>query len=407
VQELLGQLHDDDVWIEYLPRFLEDEARRAVEFTGSAKAMRKLGNLAACVQALEDFLATSPLDEEANLLLGQVLEEAGHLRSARAVYEYLSEIAPRNPEGLKRAGAILQRGGEHARALEYYERALRADPRDQEALKARKNLAAETALARSSAPEVQHSRDLIRDKEEARGLERSQRLHLSEDELRAELQRFELRLAAAPNDPDLLLATADVHERLKDLEAALELARRALEYRRTNFELVSKVGDLESKSLKKRIARADRGGDTELANRLERELIEQEVADARRRLELRPQDPGLRLSLSQRLLKAGDVDAALSELQRCQDEPRVRAEALFCLGQCFQRKGILDLAKKDYEQALAASPGKSERAKEILYHLGTIAESQGNSSEARSYFIRIYEVDIGYRDVAAKMESLK
>ena len=60
-------------------------------------------------------------------------------------------------------------------------------------------------------------------------------------------------------------------------------------------------------------------------------------------------------------------------------------------------------ARKQYERALEGTNGTDDRAKEILYNLGTIAENEGNPEEARSFFIRIYEVDIGYRDVADKM----
>ena len=371
-----------------------------------AKTMRKLGKHEAAARALEDYLATSPLDVDANLLLGMCLESAEHFDAARAVYEFVAEIAPKNPEGLKRAGAMLYRAGDHARALECYERALAADPRDQEALKARKDLAAETALTRSRADGVAHSRDLIRDKDEARTLERRQRLHLSDEELREELARLEDRFADTPSDPDLMLAMAEVHEKLKDPEAALELAERALQYRAGSFEIACLVGDLRSKALKKGIRQADKDQDAERAARLEQELLRHEVDDQRRRLELRPGDATLRLRLAMKLMRVDDVDGALAELQRCQAEPRVRDEALFLLGQCFQRKGILDLARKEYEQALAATKGFDERAKEILYNLGAIAETRGDRDEARSFYIRIYEVDIGYRDVAEKMTQL-
>ena len=93
--------------------------------------------------------------------------------------------------------------------------------------------------------------------------------------------------------------------------------------------------------------------------------------------------------------------------KRCQNEPRVRGEALFLLGQCFQKKGIVDLAQKEYERALEGTNGIDNRAKEILYNLGTIAEDRGDSEGARSCYIRIYEVDIGYRDVAAKMGTFQ
>ena len=371
-----------------------------------AKTYAKLGKHAACAKALEDYLATNPLDEEANLLLGMSLEELGHYRSARAVYEFTAEIAPKNATALKRAGAMMQRTGDPARSLEYFERALQADPRDQEALKARKNLAAETALSSTGMGSATHSRELIKDKDEARSLERRKRLHLSADELQDELSRLEGRYAEDPADVDLLIEMADVHERLKDPAAALEYAQRALSYRKDSFELVAKVGDLESKRLKREIAQADKNGNAEEAGRIEQELVSHEVEDYRRRVDARPGDAGLRLSLSKKLIKADDVDGALAELQRCSDEPRVRNDALFLLGQCFQKKGVLDLARKEYEQALSVTEKKSERAKEILYNLGAIAVAQGSAEEARSYYIQIYAVDIGYRDVAEKMGTL-
>ncbi|MEQ1891903.1 MAG: tetratricopeptide repeat protein [Planctomycetota bacterium] len=372
-----------------------------------AKTLAKLGKHDACARALEDYLAASPLDEDANLMLGLALEQAGHFQSACAVYEFTAEIAPKNSEALKRAGAMMQRQGEHGKALGYYERALEADPRDQDALKARKNLAAETALSRSNVGTVGHSRELIKDKDKTRELERSKRLVQSEEELRAELARLEERFAETPGDAELLLQLSEIHERLGDLAAALEFAQRAQQYRRDSFELTCRVGDLESKRLKKAVARADKAGSAAEASALEQELVAHEVGDYRRRAELRPGDLPLRLALAKKLLRAGDIDGALGELQRCADEPRVRDEALFLLAQCFQQKGILDLAKKEFERALTGTEAKSERAKEILYNLGSIAEAQGNRVEARSFYIRIYEIDIGYRDVAAKMGTLR
>jgi len=48
-----------------------------------------------------------------------------------------------------------------------------------------------------------------------------------------------------------------------------------------------------------------------------------------------------------------------------------------------------------------------ERAKEILYNLGAIAEAENNAADARAAYARIFEIDIGYRDVAAKMEKFR
>jgi tetratricopeptide (TPR) repeat protein len=374
---------------------------------GKAKTMRKMGKHDACARALESYLDKCPLDEEANLLLGLSLEDAGHLKSARAVYEFVAEIAPKNSEGLRRAGAMLQRTGDPLKALEYYERALQVDPRDQDALKARKNLAAETALHATNLEGLGHSRESIKDKGLAVELERSRRRHRTPEELQAELERLQDRFAAAPSDVEVMREMAEVHERLGDNEAALDLVERAVSYARDDFDLRAKVGDLKAKVLKRSIAKADKAGDRALATKLEDELLAMEVEDFAARVDLRPGDAALRLQYARRLSKSEQHDDALAQLQKINGDPRVGNEALFLMARCFQQKGILDLAAKEYERALAALPQVDDRAKEILYQLGSIAEVQQKTEEARSWYIRIYEVDIGYRDVANKMETLK
>lgn len=77
------------------------------------------------------------------------------------------------------------------------------------------------------------------------------------------------------------------------------------------------------------------------------------------------------------------------------------------LAQCFQGKGYMDLARKEYLRVLEGVTTPDERSKEVLYNLGAIAEAEGNASDARGYYSRIFETDVGYRDVAAKMERLK
>ncbi len=372
-----------------------------------AKGLAKAGKHAAAAKSYEQYLAGNPLDPDANLELGIALESAGFTKSALAVYEFLAEIAPRNPEGLKRAGAMAYRAGDHAKALEYYERALQADPRDQDALKARKDLAAERALKAGRFEAVSHSREQIRDKDQAADLERARRRVLTDEDLVKERERLEGLYAENSKDPELMLQLADIHERLKDYESALDCAERASQYKKDSFELLCKVGDLRAKMLKKKIARADKDGNAELASRYEAELLDAEVLDFRNRVAVHPGDATLRLQLGKRLARKGEYDLALAEFQKAQADARAQREARIGMAQCFQRKGFADLAKKEYLRVLEGVQEIDERAKEVLYALGEIAEGEGKADEARASYARIFEADIGYRDVAAKMERFR
>jgi len=373
----------------------------------ASKAMAKAKRWDSAIKGLERYLAGNPLDVSANLLLGRCCESAEYFHSACAVYEFIAEIAPKNSEGLRRAGAMMYRTGDHVKALEFYERALEIDPRDQDAIKARKDLAAETALTQGRYESVGHSREQIKDKEEASSLERGQRIHKSEDELREELERLEGRLAENSSDPDLLTEVGEHHRRLGDLEAALEFIERAMEYRRDSFDLAKEHGELKVKVLKKRIAKADKLEDSERANAVEAELKTFEIEFSKSLLTFRPGDAQLRLELAKRLLRSGDHDAAISELQQVTSDPRSERDARFFLGQAFHAKGFSDLARKEFTQALQEGARLDDRSKEILYNLASIAEAAGETEEARSYYSQVFEVDISYRDVAQKMESFR
>ncbi|MDP6521018.1 MAG: hypothetical protein QF411_14070, partial [Planctomycetota bacterium] len=63
--------------------------------------------------------------------------------------------------------------------------------------------------------------------------------------------------------------------------------------------------------------------------------------------------------------------------------------------------------RKEYQRALDGRQQVDDRAKEILYNLGAIAEAENDPAEARSLYARVFEVDISYRDVAVKMEQFK
>ena len=100
------------------------------------------------------------------------------------------------------------------------------------------------------------------------------------------------------------------------------------------------------------------------------------------------------------------TDAAIAELQQAVKDPRKKAEAQFLLGRAFQQKNLGDLALGQFEKALQAS-GQGQLAKDSLYEMGSLCEQLGRRDQAIQHFARILEQDIGFKDVAQRIDRLK
>ena len=66
---------------------------------------------------------------------------------------------------------------------------------------------------------------------------------------------------------------------------------------------------------------------------------------------------------------------------------------------------MTDLAIKQLKDAVDELTQMDPTKKEVLYELGVILAKAGRKDEALDCFKQIYEVDYGYRDVAARVEG--
>lgn len=372
----------------------------------TASLLRLCGNHGGAARAYERYLVHDPLAEGPNLKLGRSLQRAGLRKSALAVFQAYAEAQPRCLEASRAAGALFYEQGKVNEALAMYEQALKVDPRDQESLKARKDLAAEGALRKSGIETAQSSRELIKDKELQRSLERQERLQLSAEEIGQELDELEEKLQGAPDDKKLLRRIAKLREMAKDHAGALDLLDRLLAMDPADAELQEWGADLRIRVQQQMVDKAVARGDEAAAGRAREALAKLQAADARRRLERNPSDTAARFQLGQCLLAAGDVDAAIAELQQAVKDPRKKGDALFALGRAFRKKELPDLALAQFQKTLE-SAGNGVLAKEALYEMGEICAGTGRRDEAMQHFTKILEQDIGFRDVAKKVEQLK
>ena len=118
-----------------------------------------------------------------------------------------------------------------------------------------------------------------------------------------------------------------------------------------------------------------------------------------------PNDGSYRYELGSILLESGEIDAAIGHFQAAVRNPKVRVNTLLGLGKAYLSKGFSDLAIEQLSTAKSEVPGMDDLKKEILYTLASARENAGDTEGAMNEFKVIYSADIGYRDVAEKVNQ--
>jgi tetratricopeptide (TPR) repeat protein len=129
------------------------------------------------------------------------------------------------------------------------------------------------------------------------------------------------------------------------------------------------------------------------------------LAECRQRMEKYPTDMGIRFELGQLYFEAGMVGEAIGEFQKAQQNPNKRIAAMSYLAQCFAKRGMNDSAVRTLQNAIKEKPAFDDEKKDLIYHLGCVLEKMGKKAEAIEQFLQIYESDVNYRDVAAKVDA--
>lgn len=377
----------------------------------AAKTTRKADNVA---RACEKYLAIDPLNVSINFMLAKALESSGHFNSAVAVYEFVAETDAKNTEALKRAGLLKYRLKDIQGALDLYEKVLAINPRDAEAEKMRKNLAAEGTLAKGSYATAGSSHELIKEKEEAAHLQRQMRIHKTGDEIEAEIEHLNKHLAQSPDDLRAQKELGKLFVKKKDFAAAKAHFEKMLEDDPHSFDLRCILGDLkirtytsEIDNLEARVEAGEGGAVLDDLKALKGERLKMQVQEYHWRVKEHPTDLGLWFQFGQYAFAARQVDGAIEAFQNSVKDPRHKISSLHMLGKAFLMKGLYDLALKQLETALNDLGGVTGKSKAILYDLGRVAEKKEDRETAMNWYLKIFEIDINYKDVASKIEALK
>lgn len=360
----------------------------------------------------EQVLCDDPKSGQALLLLAEASEAAAFPETTVQTLEYYTKLNPRDTRALHWLARSYSAVKKHDLAREIYQRLLQINPNDFEAQKGLKDATAQGAMQQGRWEEAQSYRDVIKDKEEAVALEQESRVVRAED-MTANLIREHLeKLQADPGNPVIQRELGRLYAQQGDYATALQYLEKLLAAEAGGDPtLLREIGEIKAKRLESEIAAkkkllaaqpSNTALQAEIAE-LERQLQEQQLAEAIRLVEKYPNDLMYRYDLGVLYMKAGRIQEAIEEFQRSVGQPQRRIASLNYLGQCFQQLGLHDLAADQFQKALDELPMMDSVKKEVTYNLATTYEAMGEYDKAIAEYKKIAAVDFGYRDVRAKI----
>jgi tetratricopeptide (TPR) repeat protein len=378
-----------------------------------AKAQMTLrSNPLEAIATIEQVLAGDPNNASAHRVLAEAALAADLPKTAILSLEIILKNSPRDRETTLLLADALAQAGNVPKAEALLADLLRARPTDAGVAQALKNLSARRTLDEGGYQALSDGtgsyRDILRDKEQAVALEQEKREVKAEDVSGKLLADLERRIAADPKNLKNLRSAAELFLQRKEYDKALEYYHRIIATEGAADPSVEKaITETTLKKFDQDLERLDPGvpDHADQAARIRAARAEFLLHDTKRRAEKYPTDLQIRFELGQLYLEAGRVSEAIQELQKAQANPHRRLAAMGLLAQCFAKRGMNDLAARKLQEAIKEKTGFDDEKKELIYALGAVLEAMGKPDEAIEQFKQIYEHDIGYKDVAARVDA--
>jgi tetratricopeptide (TPR) repeat protein len=378
-----------------------------------AKAQMALrSNPLEALEIAEQILSSEPSSTSAHKIVAEAAMAAGFPKSAILSLEILIKGAPRDRDLVMQLGQAYAQVGQITRAEDLYADLLRTRPHDSELAQALKNLSARKTLSEGGYDALADGsgsyRDILKNKDEAVSLEQEHREVKSEVVAERLIREYETRLSSEPGNIKLLRSIAELCAQKKEFDRSLSYYKQILAIAgATDPSLEKAIAETTVRRFDHALSQLDPNAADypEQSARIKAERDAYLLEECKSRAERYPTDLQIRFELGLLYFKAGKIGEAIQELQKAQANPHRRVQALSYLGQCFARRGMYDLAAKTLQTAIAEKQVFDDDKKELIYLLGTVFEGMGKAEEAIEQYKQIYEVDIGYRDISAKVDA--
>lgn len=369
-------------------------------------------NPAEAMHIAEQILNGDPNNSGAHKLIVEAATALELPKTAVMSLEILARNSPKDVDVAIKFARALADTGQPGRAEKLLAELYRAIPTNSDLSQALKDLSARTTMDEGGydalADGTGSYRDILKDKEEAVSLEQEHRQVKTEDVTERLINEYETRLKTEPDNLKMLRSLAELYTQKKQFDKALGYYEQIKSSDvGADASLDRSIADTMVRKFDHEIAQldADAPDFADKSARLAAEKEAYQLSECQKRAERFPTDLQIRFELGQLYFKAGKVGEAIQEFQKAQGNPHRRIAALNYLAQCFAKRRMFDLATRTLQNALKEKLVFDDEKKELIYNLGCVLEAMGKKDEAIKQFELIYEVDISYRDVGAKVDA--
>lgn len=403
-------------------------AKAGTVSTGFFKKM--LGSAGSSPQIAKAKLALSKNPAEAMATAEQVLNgDPNNLMALRIIadaavalefpqtqvftLENMVRLSPKDKALVLELCEAIAATGSNARAAEkILADLIRSLPYDGDLLQAQKNLSAHRTLDEGGYGALEGGegsyRDILRNKDEAVSLEQEKRAQKSDDVAERLIAEYEERLQTEAGNMKLQRSLAELYTQKNRFAEALQVYGRIKATEHGNDSSLDRaIMETRVRQMDYDLAQLDPSQPEHAARvaQLAAEKLDFQISECQQRVEKYPTDLAIRFEMGQLFFQAGKVTEAIAELQKAQGNPHKRIPAMSLLAQCFAKRKMNDLAARTLQNAIKESPLFDEVKKDLVYQLGCVFEAMGKKEEAIEQFKMIYESDISYRDVGAKVDA--
>ena len=367
------------------------------------------------LETAEGMLAKDPMNVAGLRLLAEAAGALGFPETVAFALDAIREIEPGNRANLLALGEAWLAAGKPAEALKMADELLKDKPTDADAQNLMRKASVAQTVTKQGWEQKTSYRDKLRDEQQAVSLEQGAKIVTADAMTQRLLDEALARVAKEPNNLNHYRSVSQTYRQMGNLEEALAWVRKGRELpvgksdaalEKQESELATAVVEQHVKDAEAALAAtpSDPAAQTKLAT-AKKELADFRLAESKRYIERYPNDYPARYAFGALLLEQGQIDAAIAQFQQAQKGPQVRINSLVGLGRCFRAKKLYDLAVTQLTTAKNDLSTMDDAKKDVIYELGTCYELMGKPDLAIEEFKAIYSEDIGFRDVAEKINA--